>query len=80
MGVGNVAVIIDETAKLKDAAAKISASKIFDNATSCSSENHLIIVEEIYDAMCKALCDVGGVLLNDKDKKSLQETLCKTAP
>ena len=75
VGVGNVAVIIDETAKLKDAAAKISASKIFDNATSCSSENHLIIVEEIYDAMCKALCDVGGVLLNDKDKKSLQETL-----
>jgi len=28
---------------------KIKISKIFDNATSCSSENSLIIIEEIYN-------------------------------
>ena len=39
VGAGNVPVIIDETADLDDAAEKITASKIFDNATSCSSEN-----------------------------------------
>ena len=39
VGIGNVPVIVDETADLGDAARKICASKIFDNATSCSSEN-----------------------------------------
>ncbi|MFZ3241112.1 MAG: aldehyde dehydrogenase family protein, partial [Pseudolabrys sp.] len=35
VGTGNVPVIVDETADLDDAAKKICASKIFDNATSC---------------------------------------------
>ena len=42
VGPGNVPVIIDSSADLKDAAEKICASKIFDNATSCSSENSVI--------------------------------------
>ena len=37
VGAGNVPVIIDSTADLDDAAEKITASKIFDNSTSCSS-------------------------------------------
>ena len=45
VGAGNVASIIDETADLADAARKIASSKTFDNATSCSSENSVIIVE-----------------------------------
>ena len=43
VGAGNVAVIIDSSADLKDAAAKIAASKTFDNSTSCSSENSLAV-------------------------------------
>ena len=42
---GNATVIVDETADLADAAEKIRASKTFDNATSCSSENALVVVE-----------------------------------
>ena len=45
VGAGNVPVIIEETADLDDAAEKICASKIFDNATSCSSENAVVIVD-----------------------------------
>ena len=45
VGAGNVSVIIDSTADLKSAAEKITMSKIFDNSTSCSSENQLIILE-----------------------------------
>jgi len=41
VGAGNVTVIVDETADLDAAAEKIAASKTFDNATSCSSENAL---------------------------------------
>ena len=44
VGAGNVPVIIDETADLTAAAQKICASKTFDNATSCSSENAVVIV------------------------------------
>src|SRR5947208_12785315 len=42
VGVGNVAVIVDETADLADAADKIARSKMFDNATSCSCENSVL--------------------------------------
>ena len=47
VGVGNVAVIVDETADIADAAEKIARSKTFDNATSCSSENSVIAVEAV---------------------------------
>ena len=46
VGAGNVPVVIDSSANLADAAEKICASKTFDNATSCSSENALIILDE----------------------------------
>ena len=68
VGAGNVAVIVDETADLDAAAGKIAASKCFDNATSCSSENALIVVDAIYDDFIKALARMGGaVLSNDKE-------------
>ncbi|MCL1476837.1 MAG: aldehyde dehydrogenase family protein [Marinobacter sp.] len=57
VGAGNVPVIIDGSADLADAARKIAASKTFDNATSCSSENSLVIVDSVYDA---ALEGAGG--------------------
>ena len=55
VGTGNVPVIVDETADLDDAARKICASKIFDNSTSCSSENSVILVDAIYDKAIAAL-------------------------
>ena len=77
VGAGNVAVIVDETADIADAAAKVCASKTFDNATSCSSENHLIIVDAVYDSMIAALCKTGGVLLDEDDKRRVQKNLWK---
>lgn len=77
VGAGNVAVIIDETADAAAAAEKICASKIFDNATSCSSENHLIIVEEVYETMLAALADAGGLLLDGAEKQTVAAALWK---
>ena len=71
VGAGNVVVIVDETADIDDAAAKIAASKMFDNATSCSSENSLVVVEGIYTRMIDALVDVGGVMLDAAEKARL---------
>ena len=75
VGAGNVAAIVDETADLDGAAEKIAASKTFDNATSCSSENHLIVVGEVYDSMLAALQKQGGALLSGEDKQRLQKHL-----
>ncbi len=63
VGAGNVTVIVDETADLQAAAAKIAASKCFDNATSCSSENELVVVDAIYDDFVAALAREGGALV-----------------
>ncbi|WP_299818896.1 aldehyde dehydrogenase family protein [uncultured Jannaschia sp.] len=60
VGAGNVTVIVDETADLPAAAARIAASKCFDNATSCSSENALVVVDAVYDAFVDALAGEGG--------------------
>ena len=75
VGAGNATVIVDETSNLQEAAAKIKASKIFDNSTSCSSENNLVIVTSIYDKFVKELQNIGGLLLNADEKKHLQSQL-----
>jgi sulfoacetaldehyde dehydrogenase len=66
VGAGNVTVIVDETADLAAAAAKVTASKTFDNATSCSSENALVVVDAVYDAFMAELAKVGGVKVEDE--------------
>jgi sulfoacetaldehyde dehydrogenase len=68
VGAGNVTVIVDETCDLKAAAEKIAASKTFDNATSCSSENALVVVDAIYDAFVAELAKAGGALITDEAK------------
>ena len=70
VGAGNAPVIIDTSADLDDAAEKICASKIFDNATSCSSENSVIILNEIYDDAIASLTKAGGYMASaDEGKK-----------
>ena len=65
VGAGNVTVIVDETADLTAAASKIAASKTFDNATSCSSENAIVVVDAIYDAFTAEMAKSGGALIAD---------------
>jgi sulfoacetaldehyde dehydrogenase len=75
VGAGNVAVIVDDSADCADAAAKIMLSKTFDNATSCSSENSIIVHDAVYDRMLAALAQQGGVLLSAAEKHTLQKAL-----
>ena len=75
VGAGNVPVIVDETADLDQAASKICSSKIFDNGTSCSSENSVIVVDEIYDSMMQAFAKHGGYIATEEEKNSITEAL-----
>ncbi len=75
VGAGNVPVIIDDTADLDDAAEKITASKIFDNSTSCSSENAVVILDAVYDQALAALKRAGGHLCDAGEKSKVLEGL-----
>lgn len=65
VGQGNVVTILDETADVTDAAEKIAKSKTFDNATSCSSENSVIVVRSKYKEALDALEQAGGLILDE---------------
>ncbi len=75
VGAGNVAAIVDETADVALAADRILRSKTFDNATSCSSENSLVIVDAARAALLDALRKRGAVLLDAAQKASLLEAM-----
>lgn len=75
VGVGNVSSIVDTSADIGAAAHKIKLSKTFDNATSCSSENSVIILKSIYQEAIDALHFEGGYLLNDKEKQTLRNKM-----
>jgi sulfoacetaldehyde dehydrogenase len=75
VGAGNVATIVTASADLADAARKITLSKTFDNATSCSSENSVVIEEAVYEPMLAALAQCGGVLLDADETARLQATM-----
>lgn len=75
VGAGNAAVIIDDTVDLIDAADQIYRSKTFDNATSCSAENELIIKYNIYDEMIEELKKKHAYLLTKDEKKKLKQVM-----
>lgn len=78
VGPGNSCQIIAEDADLFDAARKIRSSKSFDNATSCSSENALVIQKGIYRAMIEALEKEGAYLVQEEERGKLMETMWQT--
>jgi len=75
VGLGNAPVIIDTTADLPDAARKIMLSKTFDHATSCSSENAVVLLDEIYQRAIDALKAEGGYLAAPQERQRIVERL-----
>lgn len=77
VGTGNDAVYVDGTTDLGKVASMVRTSKCFDNATSCSTENVLLVQNQCYDAFVKELQEQGGYLVREdsEEKKKLQRTL-----
>lgn len=75
VGLGNVPVIIDASADLDEAAHLIMASKTFDHATSCSSENALVIVDAVYDKAIAALERQGGYMATASERARIVDRL-----
>jgi len=75
VGAGNATVVVDETADLPVTAAKICKVKIFDNATSCSAENNIVIQESIFDDLLEELKKTGGHLVTGEDRAKLKAAM-----
>jgi len=75
VGAGNSVCIVDETADLAEAARTIAQSKTFDNATSCSSENSLVIQAAVWERLVRGLEAEGGHLCSESERAQLQKYL-----
>ncbi len=82
VGTGNVVSIVDGTTDLDEVAAMIVKSKAFDHATSCSTENNIIVLEECYDKWVAAMEKAGAVLVKEgtPEKERLLKTLWPNSP
>ena len=82
VGTGNVVCIVDETADLAKAADMLVRSKSFDNATSCSTENNVIVVEAVYDKFMEEMAKVGAALIKEgtDEKQKILKTLWPESP
>ncbi|MFA5638348.1 MAG: aldehyde dehydrogenase family protein [Anaerovoracaceae bacterium] len=82
VGTGNVVCIVDGTTDLDNAANMIMRSKTFDNATSCSTENSIIVFNECYDAFVEAIKKQGAHIIKDgsEDKAKLLKTIWPESP
>lgn len=77
VGTGNATTFVDDTVDLDKVADMIRKSKTFDHATSCSTENNIIVLESIHDEFVKALERNGCYFIPEQDQKkdALKQTL-----
>ncbi len=82
VGTGNVVSMVDGTTDMDAVADLITRSKTFDNATSCSTENNIIVFESCYDAFVEAMAKKGAVLIKEgtEEKAKLLKTLWPASP
>ncbi|RLM26870.1 bifunctional acetaldehyde-CoA/alcohol dehydrogenase [Brenneria alni] len=77
VGAGNTPVVVDETADIKRAVASILMSKTFDNGVICASEQSVIVVDSVYDAVRERFATHGGYMLRGKELQAVQAILLK---
>lgn len=75
VGAGNTPVVIDETADIKRAVASILMSKTFDSGMICASEQAVIVVDDVYDAVRDRFAKHGGYILNKKETEAVRKVI-----
>lgn len=75
VGPGNVPVLIDPSAELGDAVAKVIAGKSFDYGTLCSSEQTVIAEESLRDRLLTEFKSRKAFLCNDQQAAALGRVL-----
>ncbi|MBQ8893603.1 MAG: bifunctional acetaldehyde-CoA/alcohol dehydrogenase [Clostridia bacterium] len=75
VGAGNTPAIIDDTADIKLAVSSVIHSKTFDNGMICASEQSVIILEPVYEAVKKEFAERGCYFLNAEETEKVRKTI-----
>jgi acetaldehyde dehydrogenase/alcohol dehydrogenase len=75
VGAGNTPVVIDESADIKRCVSSILMSKTFDNGVVCASEQAIIVVDEIYDAVKNRFAKYGAYILSKQEAEKVRKVL-----
>ncbi len=75
VGAGNTPAIIDDSADLTLAVNSIIHSKTFDNGMICASEQSVIVLDKVYDAVRAEFAARGCYFLNDEETEKVRKTI-----
>ena len=75
VGAGNTPAIIDDTADIILAVNSIIHSKTFDNGVICASEQTVIVLDKVYDAVKKEFAARGCYFLNPEETDKVRKTM-----
>ena len=75
VGAGNTPAIIDDSADILLAVSSIIHSKTFDNGMICASEQSVIVMESIYDAVKAEFAARGCYFLNPEETEKVRKTI-----
>ena len=77
VGVGNCVSVVTGKTPMDKVAEMIVKSKAYDNATSCSTENNIVVFEDCYDEFVKEMEAHGAVLFKEgsEEKMKLQKAM-----
>ena len=75
VGAGNVPAIIDESADIRLAVNSIIHSKTFDNGVICASEQSVIAMDGVYDAVKKEFAKRGAHILALDELEKVRKTI-----
>ena len=75
VGAGNTPAIIDDTADVVLAVSSIIHSKTFDNGMICASEQSVIVLDKVYDAVKNEFADRGCYFLNPEETEKVRKTI-----
>jgi acetaldehyde dehydrogenase/alcohol dehydrogenase len=77
VGAGNTPAVIDETAEIRMAVSSILMSKTFDNGVICASEQSVVVVDAVYEAVKAEFKVRGAHLLMPGEKDKVGATILK---
>ncbi len=75
VGAGNTPAIIDDSADILLAVNSIIHSKTFDNGMICASEQSVIVLDSIYDAVKAEFAARGCYFLNEEELEKVRKTI-----
>ena len=75
VGAGNTPAIIDSTADIRLAVNSIIHSKTFDNGMICASEQSVIAIDSVYDAVKQEFAERGCYFLSENEIDKVRRTI-----